>query len=59
VPTARGGARLDAAIATMRAVWAGVVTGQGGPTHGMPEGRPSLLFGGLVPAAIARVGDHR
>jgi hypothetical protein len=43
----------------MRAVWAGVVTGQGGATHRMPEGRPSLLFGGLVPAAIARVGDHR
>jgi alkanesulfonate monooxygenase SsuD/methylene tetrahydromethanopterin reductase-like flavin-dependent oxidoreductase (luciferase family) len=54
VPTSGGGARLDAAVSTMRQVWAGEMTGQGGPTRRMPEGRPSILFGGLVAAAFSR-----
>jgi alkanesulfonate monooxygenase SsuD/methylene tetrahydromethanopterin reductase-like flavin-dependent oxidoreductase (luciferase family) len=48
------GARLDDDLATMRRVWAGEVAGQGGPMHQLPAGRPTLLFGGLVPAAHAR-----
>jgi alkanesulfonate monooxygenase SsuD/methylene tetrahydromethanopterin reductase-like flavin-dependent oxidoreductase (luciferase family) len=48
------GARLDDDLATMRRVWAGDVAGQGGPTRQLPAGRPTLLFGGLAPAAHAR-----
>ena len=48
------GARLDDDLATMRRVWAGEVAGQGGPTRQLPTGRPTLLFGGLVPAAHVR-----
>ena len=48
------GARLDDDLATMRRVWAGEVAGQGGPTRQLPAGRPTLLFGGLVPAAHVR-----
>lgn len=54
VPTSGGGARLDSAIATMRRVWSADVAGQGGPTTQMADGRPSLLFGGLVDAAFVR-----
>jgi alkanesulfonate monooxygenase SsuD/methylene tetrahydromethanopterin reductase-like flavin-dependent oxidoreductase (luciferase family) len=54
VPTSGGGARLRSALATMRRVWAGEVSGQGGPMRRLPAGRPALLFGGLVPAAFTR-----
>ncbi|PZF83912.1 LLM class flavin-dependent oxidoreductase [Jiangella anatolica] len=54
VPERGRGARLDAAVATLRAVWSGQPTGQGGPMRRLPAGRPALLFGGLVPAAFVR-----
>jgi alkanesulfonate monooxygenase SsuD/methylene tetrahydromethanopterin reductase-like flavin-dependent oxidoreductase (luciferase family) len=54
VPTSGGGARLDAALATMRQAWAGQLSGQGGPMRPLPAGRPALVFGGLVPAAYRR-----
>jgi alkanesulfonate monooxygenase SsuD/methylene tetrahydromethanopterin reductase-like flavin-dependent oxidoreductase (luciferase family) len=54
VPDSGKGARLDRALATMRQVWDGELRGQGGPMRRLPEGRPALLFGGLVPAAYAR-----
>jgi alkanesulfonate monooxygenase SsuD/methylene tetrahydromethanopterin reductase-like flavin-dependent oxidoreductase (luciferase family) len=60
IPTSGGGARLDDAVATMRRVWAGELSGQGGPMRRLADGRPTLLFGGLVPAAFeraARDGD--
>jgi alkanesulfonate monooxygenase SsuD/methylene tetrahydromethanopterin reductase-like flavin-dependent oxidoreductase (luciferase family) len=58
VPTAGGGTRLQSALATMRRVWAGELTGQGGPTRRLPAGRPALLFGGLVPAAHVRAATE-
>jgi alkanesulfonate monooxygenase SsuD/methylene tetrahydromethanopterin reductase-like flavin-dependent oxidoreductase (luciferase family) len=58
VPTSGGGARLRSALATMRQVWAGELTGAGGPTRRLPEGRPGLLFGGLVPAAHIRAATE-
>lgn len=54
VPTTGAGARLDAAVATMRRAWGGELVGQGGPMRRLAEGRPVLLFGGLVPAAYER-----
>jgi alkanesulfonate monooxygenase SsuD/methylene tetrahydromethanopterin reductase-like flavin-dependent oxidoreductase (luciferase family) len=58
VPTSGGGARLRSALATMRQVWAGELSGQGGPMLRLPEGRPTLLFGGLVPAAYTRAATE-
>ena len=54
VPATGKGARLEADLATFRRVWAGEVSAQGGPTTALPPGRPTLLFGGLVPAAFTR-----
>lgn len=54
VPLTDRGARLRATLATMRQVWAGELAGQGGPTRRLATGRPTLLFGGLVPAAYQR-----
>jgi alkanesulfonate monooxygenase SsuD/methylene tetrahydromethanopterin reductase-like flavin-dependent oxidoreductase (luciferase family) len=58
VPASGGGARLRSALATMRQVWAGEVSSQGGPMRRLPDGRPPLLFGGLVPAAHARAATE-
>jgi alkanesulfonate monooxygenase SsuD/methylene tetrahydromethanopterin reductase-like flavin-dependent oxidoreductase (luciferase family) len=58
VPTSGGGARLESALATMHQVWAGELTGEGGPTRRLPQGRPGLLFGGLVPAAYTRAATR-
>ena len=58
VPTAGAGARLRSTLATLRQVWAGDLAGQGGPTHRLPEGRPALLFGGLVAAAHVRAATE-
>jgi alkanesulfonate monooxygenase SsuD/methylene tetrahydromethanopterin reductase-like flavin-dependent oxidoreductase (luciferase family) len=58
VPTSGAGARLRDTLATMRRVWAGELSGQGGPTRRLPEGRPALLFGGLVPAAYRRAATE-
>jgi alkanesulfonate monooxygenase SsuD/methylene tetrahydromethanopterin reductase-like flavin-dependent oxidoreductase (luciferase family) len=44
----------DSTLATMRRAWAGELSGQGGPMTQLPEGRPALVFGGLVPAAYHR-----
>jgi alkanesulfonate monooxygenase SsuD/methylene tetrahydromethanopterin reductase-like flavin-dependent oxidoreductase (luciferase family) len=48
----------ESLLATMRQVWAGEVSGQGGPMTKLPEGRPALLFGGLVPAAYTRAATQ-
>ena len=58
VPTSGAGARLRDTLATMRQVWRGSLRGQGGPTRRLPEGRPALLFGGLVPAAHRRAATE-
>jgi alkanesulfonate monooxygenase SsuD/methylene tetrahydromethanopterin reductase-like flavin-dependent oxidoreductase (luciferase family) len=48
----------ESTLAAMRRVWAGEMSGQGGPMPELPEGRPALLFGGLVPAAHKRAARH-
>jgi alkanesulfonate monooxygenase SsuD/methylene tetrahydromethanopterin reductase-like flavin-dependent oxidoreductase (luciferase family) len=54
-----GGAALwESTLAAMRRVWSGNVSGQGGPMPALPEGRPALLLGGLVPSAYERVARH-
>jgi alkanesulfonate monooxygenase SsuD/methylene tetrahydromethanopterin reductase-like flavin-dependent oxidoreductase (luciferase family) len=58
VPTSGAGARLRSTLATMHQVWNGDVHGQGGPTTRLPAGRPTLLFGGLVPAAHRRAATE-
>jgi alkanesulfonate monooxygenase SsuD/methylene tetrahydromethanopterin reductase-like flavin-dependent oxidoreductase (luciferase family) len=54
VPQTGLGERWASSLGEMRAVWSGKVSGQGGPMPKLPEGRPALLFGGLVPAAHER-----
>lgn len=54
-PLAGRGAAFDAMLATMRRAWAGEIAGASGPMPALPGGRPSVLLGGLVPAAFARV----
>jgi alkanesulfonate monooxygenase SsuD/methylene tetrahydromethanopterin reductase-like flavin-dependent oxidoreductase (luciferase family) len=46
------------AVDTMRRVWAGDVTGQGGPMRRLPARRPQLLFGGMVQAAYTRAATQ-
>lgn len=58
VPESGKGARLEQTLTTMRKVWAGELEGQGGPTRPLAEGRPVLLFGGLVPAAYTRAATE-
>lgn len=58
VPDSGKGARLEEALVTMRRVWGGELRGQGGPMRRLPEGRPALLFGGLVPAAYRRAATR-
>jgi alkanesulfonate monooxygenase SsuD/methylene tetrahydromethanopterin reductase-like flavin-dependent oxidoreductase (luciferase family) len=48
----------ESSLTTMHRVWAGEVSGQGGPMPKLPEGRPALLFGGLVPAAYTRAATQ-
>lgn len=48
-------AAFEATLATMRQVWRGEVSGAAGPMPALPDGRPGVLLGGLVPAAFARV----
>jgi alkanesulfonate monooxygenase SsuD/methylene tetrahydromethanopterin reductase-like flavin-dependent oxidoreductase (luciferase family) len=52
------GALWESYLATMRAAWAGKISGQGGPMTRLPEGRPALLLGGLVPPAHKRAAAH-
>src|SRR5215211_7746227 len=54
VPETGKAALWESTLATMRQVWAGEMSGQGGPMPELPKGRPTLLFGGLVPAAHKR-----
>jgi alkanesulfonate monooxygenase SsuD/methylene tetrahydromethanopterin reductase-like flavin-dependent oxidoreductase (luciferase family) len=58
VPAAGKAASWESSLAAMRQVWAGKLSGQGGPMPELPEGRPALLFGGLVPAAFRRAATH-
>ncbi|MEU4195510.1 LLM class flavin-dependent oxidoreductase [Kribbella sp. NPDC026611] len=58
VPTSAGGARMTSALATMRQAWAGELQGGGGPMRRLPADRPTLLFGGLVPAAYVRAATE-
>jgi alkanesulfonate monooxygenase SsuD/methylene tetrahydromethanopterin reductase-like flavin-dependent oxidoreductase (luciferase family) len=52
------GALWASYLATMRAAWAGELGGQGGPMTRLPDRRPGLLLGGLVPAAYQRAARH-
>ena len=54
VPQTGLGERWKSYLSTLRAAWSGKLGGQGGPMPELPEGRPALLFGGLVPAAYQR-----
>ena len=58
VPLAGKTASWESSLAAMRQAWAGKIRGEGGPMPELPEGRPALLFGGLVPAAHKRVAMH-
>ena len=58
VPHSGKAALWESSLATMRRVWAGGVSGQGGSMPALPEGRPALLFGGLVPAAYTRAATQ-
>src|ERR687891_1063083 len=49
VPTSGGGARLRDTLAAMRHVWSGELSGQGGPTRRLPDGRPTLFVRGSRP----------
>jgi alkanesulfonate monooxygenase SsuD/methylene tetrahydromethanopterin reductase-like flavin-dependent oxidoreductase (luciferase family) len=48
----------DSTLDTWRDAWTGKLTGQGGPMTQLADGRPALLFGGLVPAAYRRAATH-
>lgn len=48
------GTCMDEMVATMRRVWAGELVGSAAAIPALPERRPGLLFGGLVPAAFRR-----
>jgi alkanesulfonate monooxygenase SsuD/methylene tetrahydromethanopterin reductase-like flavin-dependent oxidoreductase (luciferase family) len=50
--------RFEQLLGTMRKVWAAELEGQGGSMRRLAEGRPALLFGGLVPAAYARAATQ-
>lgn len=52
------GTAMEATLTTMRRVWAGEYSGASGPMPALPEGRPGLLLGGLVPAAHKRVATR-
>jgi alkanesulfonate monooxygenase SsuD/methylene tetrahydromethanopterin reductase-like flavin-dependent oxidoreductase (luciferase family) len=48
------GALLDRTLSTMHSAWRGDLRAAGGPMRALPPNRPTLLFGGLVPAAFKR-----
>jgi alkanesulfonate monooxygenase SsuD/methylene tetrahydromethanopterin reductase-like flavin-dependent oxidoreductase (luciferase family) len=58
VPESGKRVRLDYLLATMRRAWVGDLQGQGGAMRRLPEGRPALLLGGLVPAAYVRAATE-
>lgn len=53
-PLAGRGATFEEMLATMRRAWDGEINGASGAIPALPSGRPTLLLGGLVPAAFAR-----
>jgi alkanesulfonate monooxygenase SsuD/methylene tetrahydromethanopterin reductase-like flavin-dependent oxidoreductase (luciferase family) len=57
-PVTKKGARFDAMLEAMEAVWEGEVEGASGPIPTLGAGRPGLLFGGFVDAAFARAARH-
>ncbi|ONI76190.1 hypothetical protein ALI144C_36565 [Actinosynnema sp. ALI-1.44] len=60
VPFADRGKTLDKTLDDARRVWDGEVSSLSGPLPKMPDGRPTMLLGGLVPKAFrraARVAD--
>jgi alkanesulfonate monooxygenase SsuD/methylene tetrahydromethanopterin reductase-like flavin-dependent oxidoreductase (luciferase family) len=58
VPQSGSAGLWESTLATLRQVWSGTVSGQGGPMPALREGRPALLLGGLVPSAYDRVARH-
>jgi alkanesulfonate monooxygenase SsuD/methylene tetrahydromethanopterin reductase-like flavin-dependent oxidoreductase (luciferase family) len=58
VPQSGKGRRLERTLEIMQRVWRGELEGAGGPTRRLPDGRPTLLFGGLVPAAFRRAATR-
>ncbi|WP_460665605.1 LLM class flavin-dependent oxidoreductase [Kribbella swartbergensis] len=52
------GTLWTATLETWRQVWAGKLSGAGGPMTQLPAERPGLLFGGLAPAAYRRAALH-
>lgn len=48
------GARFDAMTQEMQHAWAGEIVGAGGPLPALPQGRPTVLFGGLAPRSYER-----
>ena len=59
VPTTGMGARLRDTLAAMRHVWSGELSGQGGPTRRLPDGRPTLFVRGSRPRRVQAGGDPR
>jgi alkanesulfonate monooxygenase SsuD/methylene tetrahydromethanopterin reductase-like flavin-dependent oxidoreductase (luciferase family) len=57
-PASKKGARFDAMLEAMEAVWAGEVEGASGPIPALGAGRPGVLFGGFVDATFARAARH-
>jgi alkanesulfonate monooxygenase SsuD/methylene tetrahydromethanopterin reductase-like flavin-dependent oxidoreductase (luciferase family) len=57
-PATKQGARFEAMLEAMEAVWAGEVEGASGPIPALGAGRPGLLFGGFVDATFARAARH-
>jgi alkanesulfonate monooxygenase SsuD/methylene tetrahydromethanopterin reductase-like flavin-dependent oxidoreductase (luciferase family) len=54
VPFTGRGKALDKTLTELRQVWDGEVTSLSGPIPKLPGGGPTLLLGGLVPAAFRR-----
>jgi alkanesulfonate monooxygenase SsuD/methylene tetrahydromethanopterin reductase-like flavin-dependent oxidoreductase (luciferase family) len=57
-PATNKGARFEAMLEAMEAVWEGEVEGASGPIPALGAGRPGLLFGGFVDATFARAARH-
>ncbi|TDO45098.1 alkanesulfonate monooxygenase SsuD/methylene tetrahydromethanopterin reductase-like flavin-dependent oxidoreductase (luciferase family) [Kribbella sp. VKM Ac-2527] len=48
----------ESTLETFRHAWSGKLSAQGGAMTQLPDDRPALLFGGLVPAAYRRAATH-
>jgi alkanesulfonate monooxygenase SsuD/methylene tetrahydromethanopterin reductase-like flavin-dependent oxidoreductase (luciferase family) len=58
VPRPRGAAFWESTLTAMREAWSGKISGQGGAMPALPDGRPALLLGGLVPSAFERAATQ-